>query len=81
MAALRELNEETGTQGFITGLVFRGDFIGIYGKPFRAHVFSARLTAGVPAPQDPAEIHCVGWYSIAELPSPLTLLAERLLVP
>ena len=68
-AAVRELREETGLEGEVTGLV--GMWLDDYGDT--GHVclnlyFTARVTGGREQP-DPDEVSELGWFAAGELPT------------
>lgn len=75
--AAREVLEETGLTVEIGAHLLSEELMGA--EPFMAHAFEATVVSGEPHLPRPEEIQSVGWYDVADLPSPLTTTLTRLL--
>lgn len=75
--AIREVFEETGLTVEIGAHLLSEELMGA--APFMAHAFGATIVSGEPHVPRPDEIQSVGWYDVADLPTPLTTTLTRLL--
>jgi ADP-ribose pyrophosphatase YjhB (NUDIX family) len=79
-AAVRDIQEETGTNITIVDLVglyqLTGDGCGDDLPDVLMHVFRARLTGGEVTLNSPGRICRLAWHDAAALPSPLTATAR-----
>lgn len=73
-AAVREAEEEAGVAVSLTGLLTTVEWEDA-GEPWLASVFGGVIVTGDPRVQDVGEIAELGWFPVADLPSPLTRTA------
>ena len=76
----REIREDLGVEIEVGPLLCVVDQIDLADPShWVAPVFRARIVAGEPVNQEPQALSAVGWFSVSDLPQPLTLSTRRAL--